>query len=82
MSEVSSHAIKNQEFPVAENEKPKVFGNQEFNNHRSRDIRFSQNLMTAAPMGPPQQLALSIQQYYNGINIQKFQFNIEDFPAL
>ena len=82
MSEVSSHAIKNQEFPVAENEKPKIFGNQEFNNHRSRDIRFSQNLMPAAPVGPPQQLALSIQQYYNGINIQKFQFNIGDFPAL
>lgn len=82
MSEVSSNAIKNQEFPVAENEKPKIFDNQEFNNHRSRDIRFSKNLMSAAPAGPPQQLALSIQQYYNGINIQKFQFNIEDFPAL
>lgn len=82
MSEVSSNAIKNQEFPVAENEKPKLFGNQEFNNHRSRDIRFSKNLIFAAPSGPPKQLAISIQEYFNGVNIQKFRFNIDDFPAL
>lgn len=82
MSEVSSNAIKNQEFPVAENEIPKIFDQQEFKNHRARDIRFSKNLMSAAPAGPYQQLAQSIQQYYNGINIQKFQFNIQDFPPL
>lgn len=82
MSEVSSNAIKNQEFPVAGNEKPKIFGDQEFNNHRSRDIRFSKNLISAAPAGHPKQLALSIQQYYDGVNTQKFQFNIDDFPPL
>ena len=82
MSEVSSIAIKNQEFPIADNENPKIFDQKEFTSHRNRDIRFSKNLISAAPTGHSQKLAQFIQQYYNGETIQKFQFNIDDFPPL